>query len=78
MPPFSFPSDSSQKKIIKAFRKIGFVIDVGGKGSHIKVVDPRTKKWTIVQNKIYKETIRSYIKFIEELGHDCNKFIKYL
>ncbi|MBU4331826.1 type II toxin-antitoxin system HicA family toxin [Patescibacteria group bacterium] len=79
MPPYNFPSDSSQKNIIKAFKKIGFIADVaGGKGSHIKVIEPRTKKWIIVQNKIYKEAIRSYIKFVEELGYNANQFIKYL
>ena len=79
MPLSNFPSDSSQKKITKAFRKIGFIIDIGGgKGSHIKVIEPKTKKWIIVQNKIYKEAIRGYIKFVEELGYDHDKFIKYL
>ena len=79
MPPHNFPSDSSQKKIVKAFRKIGFIVNTcGGKGSHIKIIDPKTKKWTTVQSKIYKEVIRSYIKFVEELGYDCDKFVKYL
>ena len=45
MSPSNFPSDSSQKNVIKAFKKIGFIIDAtGGKGSHIKVIDPRTGK----------------------------------
>ena len=79
MPLFNFPSDSNQKNVIKAFKKVGFIIDIaGGKGGHIKVIDPRTGKWIIAQNKIYKEVIRSYIKFVERMGYDCDKFIKYL
>ncbi|MEA2065009.1 MAG: hypothetical protein U9O66_01790 [Patescibacteria group bacterium] len=79
MPRYNFPSDSSQKKIIKAFKKIGFITNnSGGKGSHIKVIEPKSEKWIIVQKQVYKEAIRSYIKFVEKFGYDIEKFIKYL
>lgn len=78
-PPFNFPSDSNQRRIIKAFQKIGFVINSkGGKGSHVKVIDPKTGRWTIIQSNIHKAVIRDYVKFVEKLGYDVDNFIKKL
>lgn len=80
MPPASFPSDSSQRKILKAFKKVGFEIlpPAYGKGSHRMVKCRKTGVEITVQHKIYKEVIKSYIKAVERLGYDVAKFIKYL
>lgn len=80
MLPAKYPSDSSQKKVLKAFKKLGFEIlpQRFGKGSHRLVKCPKSGVEIVVQYKIYKEVIRSYIKKVYELGYDVNKFIKYL
>ena len=79
LPP-NFPSDSSQKKILKAFKKLGFVVmpNCYGKGSHVLVKCPKTGEIATVQNKIYKEVIKSYCKYVDRLGYDVRKFIKHL
>ncbi|MFC1615406.1 hypothetical protein ACFL2L_01265 [Patescibacteria group bacterium] len=80
MLPPNIPSDSSQKKILKALKKIGFTIrsPLFGKGSHRLAECPKTGCSIIVQHKIYKEVIKSYCKRVDELGYDVDKFIKYL
>ncbi|MFH1412837.1 MAG: hypothetical protein ABIG10_02305 [bacterium] len=80
MPPVNYPSDSSQKKILKAFKKVGFTIlpPISGKGSHRMVKCQKTKLEITVQHKIYKEVIKSYIKKVEELGYDVDLFISKL
>ena len=80
MLPAKYPSDSSQKKIIKAFKKVGFKIlpTYYGKGSHRIVKCPKTNCEITVQNKIYKEVIKSYCKKVDELGYDIDLFIKKL
>ena len=80
MPQHNIPSDSSQKKVIKAFKKLGFDVLPGrfGKGSHIYVKDPVSGIEITVQHKIYKEVIRDYCKKVENLYYDVDKFIKYL
>ncbi|MCX6786089.1 MAG: type II toxin-antitoxin system HicA family toxin [Candidatus Komeilibacteria bacterium] len=78
MQPVNIPSDASQKRIIKAFKKIGFVIERFGKGSHILVTDPKSGATITVQHRIYKEVIRSYCQALEKLGYDSSEFIKYL
>ncbi|MFH1187658.1 MAG: type II toxin-antitoxin system HicA family toxin [bacterium] len=78
MPQFNIPSDSSQKKIIRAFKKLGFIVLPLGKGSHQMMEDPKTGVRVTVQYKIYKDVIREYCKTIIELGYDVDKFIKKL
>lgn len=78
MPRLNIPSDSSQKKIIKAFKKLGFIALPLGKGSHKMMEDPKTDVRITVQYKIYKEVIREYCKIIIELGYDVDEFIKKL
>lgn len=80
MLPANYPSDSSQKKILKAFKKVGFEIlpTFYGKGSHRIVRCAKTNCEITVQNKIYKEVIKSYCKKVDGLGYDVNLFIKKL
>jgi len=80
MQPVNVPSDASQKKIIKAFKKTGFVIEPKkfGKGSHILVTDPKSGSSITVRYHNYKEVIRSYCQKLEKLGYDSSEFIKYL
>ena len=80
MLPSNIPSDSSQKKIIRAFKKIGFKIlpSYYGKGSHRLIEDPKTGTVITIQHKIYKEIIKSYCKDVDALGYDVNEFIRKL
>ena len=80
MPPDNYPSDSSQKKILKAFKKLNFEILAPryGKGSHRVVICKKTDTRVTVQYKVYKEVIKSYIKIVEKLGYDVSEFISYL
>ena len=80
MPPLNIPSDTTQDKILKAFRKIGFIIldSKRGKGSHRKVEDPKTNHKITVQHKIYKPNVRGYCDDLKDLGYDVDEFIKYL
>lgn len=80
MLPPNLPSDSSQKKILEAFKKIGFeILHRGyGKGSHRLVEDPKTGTVITVQHKIYREVIKSYCKDVDGLGYDVGEFIRRL
>ena len=78
MQPVNVPSDASQRKIIRAFKKIGFVIERFGKGSHVLVTDPKSGASITVQYHNYKEVIRSYCQQLEKLGYDSSEFVKYL
>ncbi|MEA2064820.1 MAG: type II toxin-antitoxin system HicA family toxin [Patescibacteria group bacterium] len=78
MPQFNFPSDSIQRKIIKAFKKLGFIKLPLGKGSHQVMEDPKTKIRVTIQHKIYKNVIREYCKIIIMLNYDIDKFINKL
>ncbi|MCK5460197.1 hypothetical protein KAI52_03715 [Candidatus Parcubacteria bacterium] len=49
-----------------------------GKGSHRIVRCSKTNCEITVQNKIYKEVIKSYCKKVDELGYDIDLFIKKL
>ncbi|MFH1030091.1 MAG: type II toxin-antitoxin system HicA family toxin [bacterium] len=74
----NIPSDTTQKKVLKAFKKIGFIELHFGKGSHRVVQCPKTGARVTVQYKIYKEVVREYCKTVMELGYDIDKFIKKL
>ncbi|MFH1900335.1 MAG: type II toxin-antitoxin system HicA family toxin [Patescibacteria group bacterium] len=78
MPLPNIKSDSNQRKILKAFKKLGFeILPTGfGKGSHRLVKDPRSGKEITVQHNIYKQVIRDYCKKVEQLDYDAEKFIK--
>lgn len=78
MQSINIPSDSTQRKILKAFRKIGFIELPLGKGSHRVVQCPKTGTRITVQYKIYKEVIREYCKIINQLGYNVDQFIKKL
>lgn len=72
MLPPKLPSDISQKRLVKAFIKVGFVADwSGGKGSHCKLTCPRTKKIITVQNSLFKEVLKDKLKQAETLGYNA-------
>lgn len=76
----NIPSDSSQRKVLKAFKKIGFeILPSGfGKGSHRLVKDLKTGVCITIQRKIYKQVLESYCKRVEELGYSAEEFARRL
>jgi hypothetical protein len=77
MLPPNYPSDSTQKKIVCAFRKFGFITRSGRSG-HIIVCDPKSGVEFPIQSHIYKQVIKCYLKRVDQLGYDIDKFISYL
>ncbi|PIS04543.1 MAG: hypothetical protein COT81_05860 [Candidatus Buchananbacteria bacterium CG10_big_fil_rev_8_21_14_0_10_42_9] len=80
MPRDKVPSDTTQRKVLKAFRKLGFEIlpHKYGKGSHRMVRDPKTGQEITVQSKVFKQVLFDYCSKVSELGYDVNQFIKHL
>lgn len=63
------PGEIKQRKLLRALRRCGFVIDAsGGKGSHIKVTWPPTQKAVTVIRKTDKNVLRYLLKEIEEIS----------
>lgn len=76
MLPPSLPSDISQRRLAKAFEKVGFKIDYsGGKGGHYKLIDPKTNKFITLQSKIWKLVLKDKLKQAEELGYDASEIM---
>ena len=70
MPPLSeLPGDLPRKKLLRAFRRLGFLIDVsGGDGSHVKATWPLTQKSiAIPYQMIPKEILKYLLKEIETI-----------
>ncbi|MDI6777565.1 MAG: hypothetical protein QMD77_00045 [Patescibacteria group bacterium] len=65
MPPNNLPSDSNQKRILRAFREIGFTIlpPYSGKGSHQWATD-KTK----ARNGDQKDYVFFFQKCLNEQG----------
>lgn len=80
MMPTHIPSDSSQKKILKAFKKIGWELldERWGKGYHRVVREPNTQFELVVQKNIYKEVLKTFCKELEARGYDASEFVRYL
>jgi len=68
MPQLSkLPGDIGRKKFIKALNRLGFIINtVGGAGSHIKAVWPRTQKSITIPNDLRKDVLYYVLKEIEQ------------
>ncbi|MBU1029080.1 type II toxin-antitoxin system HicA family toxin [Patescibacteria group bacterium] len=68
MPSLSeLPGEIKRKKLIKALRRLGFVIDLsGGDGSHCKVVWPKTQKAVILPQQMPKQVLLYVLKEIEQ------------
>jgi len=76
MLPRSLPSDVSQKRLAKAFQKVGFIVNMtGGKGGHYKLIDPKTKYFITLQSNIYKQVLKEKLKQAEELGYDATEIM---
>jgi hypothetical protein len=70
------PSDVSQKRLARAFEKVGFIVNVtGGKGGHYKLIDPKTRKFITLQSKVYKQVLKDKLKQAEQLGYDATKIM---
>ena len=76
MLPPSLPSDVSQKRLAKAFQKVGFVFDPsGGKGGHYKLTDPKSGKCITLQSHLWKIVLKDKLRQAEELGYDATKIM---
>ena len=57
------PGEIDRKKLTKALLRLGFVVDTtGGKGSHIKIVWPKSQKSTTIQSKLPKQVLSYVLK----------------
>lgn len=78
MLPPSLPSDVSQKRLAKAFQKVGFILDLsGGKGGHYKLIDPRSNKFITLQSHIWKIVLKKKLQQAEELGYDAVEIMSH-
>ncbi len=68
MPSLSeLPGEIKRKKLIKALRRLGFIIDEsGGDGSHYKVTWPHTQKSLTIPQKLPKQTLKYVLNEIKE------------
>ncbi len=63
------PGEIKRKKLTKALKRLGFVIDKrGGDGSHYKIVWPKTQKSITLQSKIRKDVFYYILKEIEDMS----------
>jgi len=63
------PGDIKRKKLTKALKRLGFVIDKrGGDGSHYKIVWPKTQKSISIQSKLRKDVLQYVLKEIEDIS----------
>ena len=77
MLPHDLPSDISQKRLAKAFEKVGFILNAkGGKGGHWKLINPKNNQFIIIQSKMYKEVLRAKLKQVEEWGYDAEEIMR--
>ncbi len=70
MPPRDeLPGDLSQRKLINALIRLGFVLnETGGKGDHVKLIWQRTQKCVVVDRNIRKDVLRYLLKEIEKIS----------
>ena len=64
MPPLSeLPSDLRREELVRAFIRLGFSVDyTGGKGSHCKLVWPRSGKAVTIMRKLHKHACKYVIE----------------
>ncbi len=63
------PGEVPRKKFIVALGRLGFQINaVGGKGSHIKIVWPRTQKSITLIDDLRKDVLYYALKQIEAMS----------
>ncbi|MBU1126674.1 MAG: type II toxin-antitoxin system HicA family toxin [Patescibacteria group bacterium] len=68
MPSLSgLPGFLSRKKLVKALRRVGFEVNtIGGKGSHVKLIWPKTQKTITIPAGVEKQTLQYVLKEIEK------------
>lgn len=65
--PNDLPGEIKRTKFLNALKRLGFEINqVGGDGSHYKVIWPRNNKSVTVPQDLPKQTIRYVVKQIEQ------------
>ena len=65
------------KQFLRACRKSGLVFDKrSGKGSHIKIIDPKTNRSFPIPKKLPRGLQVALVKKIESWGYDRERFIK--
>jgi predicted RNA binding protein YcfA (HicA-like mRNA interferase family) len=69
MPPLEgLPGNINAEKIIRALRRLGFIIDTkGGKGSHVKAIWTN-EKFVTIQRKLFKVALKELLKEIESVS----------
>lgn len=76
MLPPKLPSDVSQNRILKALKKSGFLVHyLGGRGSHVKAIDPKTRKFITVQYHLRKGELKEILKEAERFGYDSSQIM---
>jgi predicted RNA binding protein YcfA (HicA-like mRNA interferase family) len=70
MPPLSeLPSDLSRETLVRALIRLGFVVDrTGGKGSHCKMVWPRSGKAVTIRCKLHRCAIKYVVEQAMEIS----------
>jgi len=69
----------SSRKLLKALKKVGLIIDTrGGKGSHTKVIDPKSKKSTTVPSGNLSYVREEIVRWAVKLGYSKKKIISSL
>jgi predicted RNA binding protein YcfA (HicA-like mRNA interferase family) len=67
-------SDITQSRWIKAYQKLGLLVDYGfGKGSHVRIEHPQTKAKYTVQRNLHKFINMKIFKKMLEWGFDEEK-----
>lgn len=72
MPPLSsLPGELSRKKLLRALKRLSFIInESGGKGSHVMVIWTRTSKSVTIPNEMIPKQVLKYI--IQEIEQMTN------
>ena len=66
------------KQFLRACRKIGLILNKkSGKGSHVKIINPKTNHSFPVPRKLPRGLQVAIVKKVESWGYDREKFIKF-
>lgn len=70
---------STSKKMIKALKKVGFVVVISaGKGSHTKIKDPKSGHSTTVPAGQLSHVRENIVDWAEKQGYSKKKIIELL
>lgn len=64
--PSDLPGEIKQKQLLRALKRLGFTINtLGGNGSHVKIIWPKSQKSLTIPYRVEKQTLRYILKEIE-------------